>query len=85
MTILPYLKLIEVKEEVTAMRLSELIGWIIGALDLAFMVYSMVDFTPFILMVGISLTYIAIIIIKNRKLKKKKVELTGFSNLRKQM
>jgi len=58
------------------MKLSELLGWIIGALDLAFMVYSMVDFTPFILMVGISLTYIAIMIIKNRKLKKE--ELTSF-------
>ena len=50
------------------MKLSELLGWIIGVLDLAFIVYSIVDFTPFILMVGISLTYIAIMIIKNKKL-----------------
>ncbi|MDH5782357.1 MAG: hypothetical protein OEZ35_01640 [Candidatus Bathyarchaeota archaeon] len=50
------------------MKLSELFGWIIGALDLVFMVYSIFDFAPFILMVGISLTYIAIMIVKNRKL-----------------
>lgn len=50
------------------MKLSELLGWIIGALDLVFMVYSIFDFAPFILMVGISLTYIAIMIVKNRKL-----------------
>ena len=67
------------------MKLSELLGWIIGALDLAFMVYSIVDFTPFILMVGISLTYIAIMIIKNRKLKKKKGELNGFLTSKEQM
>ncbi|MDH4221747.1 MAG: hypothetical protein OEY39_08035 [Candidatus Bathyarchaeota archaeon] len=50
------------------MKLSELVGWVIGALDLAFMVYSIVDFTPFIFMVGMSLVYIAVMIIKNRKL-----------------
>ena len=66
------------------MKLSELLGWIIGALDLVFMVYSMVDFTPFILIVGISLTYIAIMMVKNRKMNKKKGELNGFSHLRKQ-
>jgi len=48
------------------MKLSELLGWVIGALDWTFMVYSLVDFTPLILMVGISLSYIAIMIIKNR-------------------
>jgi len=48
------------------MKLSESLGWIIGALDLAFMVYSIVDLTPFILMVGMSLAYIAVMIIKNK-------------------
>ena len=46
------------------MKLDELIGWIIGALDLTLMAYSIVDFTPFALMVGISLTCIAIMITK---------------------
>ncbi len=50
------------------MKLSQLLGWIIGALDLAFMVYSIVDLTPFIFMIGVSLAYIAIMIMKNREL-----------------
>ena len=50
------------------MKLSESLGWIIGALDLAFMIYFIVDPTPLILMVGMSLAYIAVMIIKNRKL-----------------
>ena len=49
------------------MELSELLGWIIGALDLTFMVYSVVDPIPFIFMVGMSLVYIAVMITKNRK------------------
>ncbi len=56
------------KRKQTTMKLSQLLGWIIGALDLAFMVYSVVDFTPFIFMIGMSLAYIAIMIMKNRKL-----------------
>lgn len=56
------------RRKLTTMKLSEFFGWIIGALDLAFMVYSVVDLTPFILMVGMSLVYIAVMIIKNRKL-----------------
>jgi hypothetical protein len=50
------------------LKLSEFFGWIIGALDLAFMVYSVVDLTPFIFMAGMSLAYVAVMIIKNRKL-----------------
>ena len=50
------------------MKPSQLLGWIIGALDLAFMVYSIVDLTPFIFMIGMSLAYIAVMVIKNRKL-----------------
>ena len=63
-----FLKPIEDKEEHKIMKLDQLIGWMIGAMDLILMAYSIVDFTPFALMVGISLTYIAIIIIKNWKL-----------------
>ena len=47
------------------MKFSELLGWIIGAVDLVFMVYAIFDFVPFILMVGISVAYIVIMIFKN--------------------
>ena len=50
------------------MKFSELLGWIIGAVDLVFMVYTIFDFVPFILMVGISVAYIVIMIFQNRKL-----------------
>lgn len=50
------------------MKLSEFLGWIIGAIDLALIVYSIVDLTPFILMVGASITYVAIMVITKRKL-----------------
>ncbi len=56
------------KRKQTTMKLSQLLGWIIGALDLVFMVYSIVDFTSFVFMIGMSLAYIAIMIMKNRKL-----------------
>lgn len=50
------------------MKFSEFLGWIIGAIDLALIVYSIVDLTPFILMVGASITYMTIMVIRNRKL-----------------
>jgi len=50
------------------MKLSEFLGWIIGAIDLSLIVYSIVDLTPFILMVGASITYMTIMVIRNRKL-----------------
>ena len=56
------------KRKLTIMKLSELLGWIIGAIDMVFLAYAIFDFTPFILMVGISLIYIVIMIVKNRKL-----------------
>jgi uncharacterized membrane protein YesL len=56
-----------IRRKLTVMKLSEFLGWIIGAIDLALIVYSIVDLTPFILMVGASITYMAIMVIKNRK------------------